>query len=284
MMPQVTTLSTDFDAIPKTFKACIDGVEYVPIHLPDGAELYVTRHGWPFRPHLQPGAWHTGGRYVREGKRLRFSTGHVYRYMSKLPESKLEMVVKISRMAQEVPAITVYDRSIMRGDPFFAEFRTPFDELSNLEKLRNSGTGANRLRTKRALAIYVPSGEYDDWQLGRKPSQINSLTHHLCAKQNCNGYGQRIILYPQRDYLVLFAWIKGDNAEEVLDAGLLTHEEMEKLSHDVALDMANRGFTVLDHKPNHIILRRRKSNGELLKRNGKTVYAIADFELLIQME
>lgn len=283
MMPQVTTLASDFDAIPKTFKACIDDVEYVPIRQPDGAELYVTRHGWAWQAHLQPSVWYTGGRYLNEGKRLRFSTGHVYRMMTHAAGRDLEIVVKISRMAQEVPSITVYDRSIMRGDPFFAEFRTPFDEISNLEKLRSTGVGQNRLRTKRVLAVYTPAGEYEDWQLGRKSSQISVLTHHLCAKQNGNGYGQRIILYPQRDYIVLFQWIHGENAEELLDVGAISLAEMEKLTHDVAQDLANRGFTVLDHKPNHVILRRRKRNGEILQRNGRMIYALADFELLVSM-
>lgn len=284
MMPQVTSLQSNFDAIPTKFKACIDGVEYVPIRQPDGGELYVTRHGWPWQAHLQPSVWYTGGRYLREGHRLRFSTGTVYRFMAHADDRNLEMVVKISRMAQEVPSITVYDQSIMRGDPYFAEFRTPFDELGNLETLRSTGSGANRLRTKRALAVYTPPGEYEDWQLGRKSSQISCLTYHLCAKQNGNGYGQHIILYPQRDYLVVYAWIKGENAEEMQDAGLLSGTDMEKLTHDVAKDLANRGFTVLDHKPNHVILRRRKSNGKLLVRNGRIIYALADFELLISMK
>ena len=44
-------------------------------------------------------------------------------------------------------------------------------------------------------------------------------------------------------------------------------------------DMASKGFRVLDTKPNHIILRRRR-DGSLLRRHGKLVYAMVDFELL----
>jgi hypothetical protein len=87
----------------------------------------------------------------------------------------------------------------------------------------------------------------------------------------------------QRQYVYLFHWIEGENAESLLQAGVLSRDETAQLVRHVVEDLAAKGFRVLDTKPNHVILRRRP-NGELLTRHGQLSYALVDFELLQSTE
>ena len=47
----------------------------------------------------------------------------------------------------------------------------------------------------------------------------------------------------------------------------------------VIRELADKGFRVLDNKPGHVILRRRR-DGTLLQRHGALAYVLVDFELL----
>ena len=272
----------DFTFIPRGQKARVLGVEYVPLRLSDGGELYLTAYGWPWRQNLLPQAWFAHERYLRQGVKLPRSTGHVYRLPTVADGRRLDIVIKVSRMAQHVPILVLHDHGMAGRDPRAAEFCTPFDEVAWLERLRNSrqGPAALRIRTKRALAIYSPPTRYQEWQLGRAASQMGRLARRLSEDQQDNGFGCTLELHPHRDYLLLYAWIKGENAEELFDAGVLTGQDLEAIAHQAAQDLQAKGFCVLDHKPNHVILRRRP-DGRLLARQGRLVYALADFELLI---
>ena len=79
--------------------------------------------------------------------------------------------------------------------------------------------------------------------------------------------------------MLLFNWIDGSNAEDLVTAGMISQEEFFALTPRVTGDLAARGFRVLDNKPRHYILRKR-ADGSLLRRNGDLVYALVDYELL----
>jgi hypothetical protein len=56
---------------------------------------------------------------------------------------------------------------------------------------------------------------------------------------------------------------------------------MIALACRAAKDLASLGFAVLDHKPRHVILRPRRAGPGLLRRAGRPVYALIDYELLV---
>jgi hypothetical protein len=91
--------------------------------------------------------------------------------------------------------------------------------------------------------------------------------------------GKPVHLYSSRIYIMLFEWIAGDSAEDCWKAGLLTKQEMRGLTKRVAVELERKGFRVLDNKPKHFILRK-SADGLPLRRGGKLVYGLVDFELL----
>jgi hypothetical protein len=167
-----------------------------------------------------------------------------------------------------------------------ASFNDPFQEFGLLEELRNCRFGPPnlRIRTKRPLAIYSPGRRYAAWQLGRSEDRFRQHAQQLAKDQAMLPSGmQPVGMSIDRQYIYLFHWIEGDNAESLLEAGVLSDGETAQLVGHVVEDLAAKGFRVLDTKPNHVILRRRP-NGELLARRGRLSYALVDFELLQQTE
>jgi hypothetical protein len=57
---------------------------------------------------------------------------------------------------------------------------------------------------------------------------------------------------------------------------------LKKLTERVRRDLEDCGYTVVDHKPAHIIVRPRKDGTLLRKGDGSYAYALVDFELLIR--
>jgi hypothetical protein len=167
-----------------------------------------------------------------------------------------------------------------------ASFNDPLQEFGLLEELRNSRFGpANlKIRTKRPLAIYSSGRRFDPWQLGRTEDRFRRHVRQLARDQATLEPGmQPFEISIQRQYVYLFHWIEGENAESLLQAGVLSRDETAQLVGHVVEDLAAKGFRVLDTKPNHVILRRRP-NGELLTRHGRLSYALVDFELLQSTE
>jgi hypothetical protein len=163
-----------------------------------------------------------------------------------------------------------------------AAFNDPFQEFGVLEELRSSrfGPADLKIRTKRPLAIYSPGRRFDPWQLGRTEDRFRRHAWQLAKDQATLGSGTPPFeISIERQYVYLFHWIEGENAESLLQAGVLSHGETALLVGHVVEDLAAKGFRVLDTKPNHVILRRRP-NGELLTRHGRLSYALVDFELL----
>jgi hypothetical protein len=260
------------------------GVSYGHLSLPDGSDLYVTRHGWPFLGQLLPENWYADRAFAEEGRRLPGSTGHVYHVVTRGRGARpLSIVVKFSRVAQDVPIVIdeTLPENVSASDFADARFNSPMEEFGLVEELRGRDFGPPepRVIAQRPLAIYVPEERCARWQLGRSASQFGALSRLLVADQE--DAVKAIELDIRRIYVLVYGWITGRDAEQWYDAGEIGHEEFHGLADRVAHELAERGFHVLDNKPKHFILRRGRRTGELLRdRRGRLVYGLVDFELL----
>ena len=155
----------------------------------------------------------------------------------------------------------------------------PFEEFGLLFKLRSYA----KLRgipvlTKRPLAIFSPQYLWPPRMFDRSPWRFQRCRDSLARNQFDSPSGTRIELDISRNYILLFQWVKGENASDLHRQGLLTQEQIDKITLRVQNDLARTSFRVLDHKPQHIILRRQK--GGLLKYRDYLAYALVDFEML----
>jgi hypothetical protein len=200
----------------------------------------------------------------------------------------MDLVVKFSRMAQELPVhvSSAFPGSVSRHVIDGAAMNDPFQEFGLLEQLRHSQLGPSDLRifTKRPLAVYSPGKHFEPWQLGRSKDRFRRHQYQLAKDQaTLNGDMPTVELSVNRQYIYLFQWVRGIDAQALLQQGQLSTSAAASLVTDVVRDLAAKGFRVLDTKPNHIILRRGRE-GNLLRRGGKLVYALVDFELLQRTE
>lgn len=278
-------LRTPFDALAPAHRARAYGVDYARLHLSEGGELFLTRYGWSLARLTVPKAWFIDKRYREAGRRLLGSTGTVYRVPASVPFGATEsLVIKFSRVAQDVPIFV--DKSAKAAAPRemidAAAFNDPFEEFGALMALRKGPFGPKRPRifTKRPLAIYSPPARYELWQLGRREGLFSEHAARLAANQAEQALGDPIRLELLRDYILVFQWVKGADAEVMHARGLLTEQQMRSLYFRSSQDIAANGFVVLDHKPRHLILRVRKQGSGLLGRRGLPTYALIDFELL----
>jgi len=277
-------LATPFHALPESIRARAFGVNYVKFTDPRGGELYITRHGWPMARHLAPEAWYSQGQYFKKGRRLTGGTGTVYRFHVSSPgEPRAEFVVKFSRFAEHVP---LFMPSTLPDDlPGYladsAKFNSPFEEFALIEDLRRGAFGPPRLRirTKRPLAIYCTPGRSPLWQLGRTEGRFSEYDLALQRDQAGRRAEAQVHLDIERQYIMLYGWVSGDNAEDLELSGVLTPEEVEALTRRVNRELHEKGFRILDNKPKHLILRRLRDGG-VMRRGGDLVYVQVDFELL----
>jgi hypothetical protein len=258
------------------------GVDYLRLPQRDGGELYVTCFGWPWLSHLLPSRWYDNRHYSQSGTRLAGSTGAVYRVSSVGEAGRvMQLVVKFNRFAQDVPVhvgSTLPDHVSM-DEAMSAQFNSPFEELGLLGELRRGQFGPPelRIRTKRPLAIYCPPMSGRLWQLGRSRSRFES--YRRIHQRDQDEAGSPVDLHLDRLYIVLFAWVRGLNAEQMHTTGALGEDELHALTRRVNGELGAKGFRVIDNKPKHFILRQGR-DGRLLRRRGELVYALVDFELL----
>jgi len=281
-------LDHPMDSIPHEFRVKAFGVDYVKCTDADGGDLYITRHGWPMARDLLPDVWYRDGRFHKEGQRLTGGTGTVYRLRLSAPGApRVELVLKFSRFAEHVPLFmpTALPDDLSGYLVDSAKFNSPFEEFGLIEDMRIGWYGPSDLRilTKRPLAIYCTPSNHPLWQLGRTPGRFSEYAYALKADQVGMEEEERVQLDIERQYILLFGWVQGDNAEDLHAAGLLTAEELETLTHRVNHELARKGFRILDNKPKHFILRR-NLDGTLLRRRGELVYVQVDFELLQRTE
>lgn len=263
------------------------GVDYVTVTDPLLGEIFITREGWPLRDWLQPGQWYSERRYSSIGERLPGGTGTVYRVPTETERGKRELVVKFSRFAQEIPAIdaeATFPPNTPADAIYGARFNNPFEEFGLLRDLRRGHYGPRELRilTKRSLAIYSPSQEYAGWRLGRDDWLFEHAQHEVDEAQP-DASVEHVSLNARRQYILLFQWVKGEDALTLHKRRRLSLEDLDRLSHRVNHELSLKGFRVLDNKPSHFILRPR-NDGTLLRKNADWVYALVDFELLQRTE
>lgn len=245
------------------------GVNYAHLHTADGGELYLTAHGLPFLGQLQPECWYAPDWFRTRRVRLA-GTSTIYRVPTRpVGGRSIDLVVKYCRMGQDVPVETRVLYEVLN-----AEFNSPFEEFSLVEELRLSEHGPPGLHVDPMvpLAIYVPPGRMQLWQTGRSEEKI--------AEKIARHPGVEIDIL--RDYLMVYAWIYGIDAVEARESGLLSLEEMERLTARATEEVQAKGFRVLDMKPNHLIVFPKEGG---LRRDGdRLVYRLVDFELLQRTE
>lgn len=279
-----------FSEIPQEHKARVYGMEYAILEQPDGAILYITEHGWPWRANLMPEEWFLDNLYFTKGEMLSGGTGHVYRVPTRTPLTRnirKDLVVKINRYAQYVPIDVphfFYDE-VAFEEARSAHFNDPFEEFGLLNELRQGwfGPPALRILTKRPMAIYRPAAPIPTWRSGRSENGHYFYQRRLKEDQSASSGFATVHLELERDYIALFEYIKGYDAEHYFHKGLLDAQDLSTLTRRVVDELAAKGFRVLDNKPKHFILRE-PTPGKLLHRHGKLLYALVDFELLMRTE
>ncbi len=274
-----------FDALPASVRRRVFGVEYARLDLPGAGELYVTPDGWPVARSLLPDGWYVDAQYARHGRRLAGGSGFVY-YVD-VPHPVLRsvaIVVKFCRFAQEVPlsVSTEILAEMPRAAFDAARFNGPFEEFGMLQTLRRKvqQTPGVRVATKRGLAIYVPPTRYPLWRSGRSRATFRRQASAQARDQAEVVAQQQVLLDIERDYILLFGWVDGLDALDMHELGLLSEAEMRGLTRRAVRELQAAGFEMLDIKPRHLILRRRRRDGTLLRCGGELVYALIDFELL----
>ena len=276
-----------FQILPPVRRARLFGVDYALCPQPDGGELYITWQAWHWLDYLRPPRWWNADSLTVTGERLGGSTGTVYRVRSTPPgQPPRDLVVKFSRVAQDVPLFIpdAFLDTLPRDAVATARFLGPFAEFGLIHELRDSifNHGDRRLRTKVPLAIYSPPERYPLWQTGRHPDIFRSHLHAMAHEQFENGLA-RVSLDIERDYLEIFAWVDGIDAEEAFNRGLIRKDDLAPLTRSANLTLSRLGYRVLDNKPRHLIVRP-MPDGTLLRRHGRIVYSMIDFELLQRHE
>ncbi|NQT92097.1 MAG: hypothetical protein HQ559_04995 [Lentisphaerae bacterium] len=250
------------------------GVDYTHVELPDGADLYLTKHGYPWRKQLRPDMFWTDRDWFKKHSSNLFGHDHAsggsgttYRISTK-PVDGLgrEIVMKWNRMAQDVPGDR--DDELL----FTAEFNSPFEEFALVSELRSAwqGLDARPVLTHKPLAIYVPAEHVDPWRTGRKEYRMRDI-----IKAH-----QEVPLDLYRRYAVVYEWIKGVDAQEAWRRGIIGENQMASLTLAADQDLSRLGFAVRDRKPQHIIVRTEKLSDRLVERGNRIPYALVDFELL----
>lgn len=253
------------------FHRVIQGVDYWHNRFADGGEIFLTLHGRAFAENLKPENWFVAGWFAANRRRLR-GTSAVYKVATRPVNGRsLQLVVRFSRVGEAVPVDTASNESFLH-----AEFSTPFEEVANVMQLRAArfGRGRRRILTKRPLAIYLPPELLRPWQIGRSEDKI-------AAKQ---ARFPDMEIDPRRQYVLVYGWIDGMDAEEAADQLGLEGDKRLKFMEGVAAiathELAEAGFRMADMKPAHVIVRLRPAGSLLCRADGRLAYALVDYELL----
>lgn len=247
------------------------GVPYLWQTLPDGGDLFLTRLGEPLAAHLQPANWFAQDWFPSHRQRL-LGTSTICRVATRPVEGKsLCLVVRYNRFGTRVPL----DTDVLCAYPN-ADFNSPFEEVAQVLALRAArpAPGGRRVITKRPLGIYSPPQRLEPWQLGRTEDKVAAVRQrHPEAPLDI-----------RRQYLLLYGWIRGQDAEQLADHWGWPEEERLRFFAEITALATNElrvcGFQMLDIKPAHCILRARDGGRVLRDHEGRPVYALVDYELL----
>ena len=264
----------------KKYKAF--GIEYKHLKPPNGGDLYLTEFGAAVLRCLLPQNWYDDEYFFHHGTRL-LGTSAVYKVTTKpVFGGSIDIVVKFCRIGEDVnPLLTSRSKFISDDDFASARWNGPFEEFGKLMDLRRGVYGPKkRFLTQRPLGIFVPAKLCEDWQLGRSADSFR-ISRAIMDKDNTlTEDHDPVELDINRQYILIYSWVKGLGLDDLLKQGLLDREICDALTEKAYFeDMIPNGFKVLDTKPAHIILRVDKM-GNLVTRNGQYPYALIDYELL----
>ncbi|MBD3390842.1 MAG: hypothetical protein GF418_02315 [Chitinivibrionales bacterium] len=241
------------------------GVEYRHLHTSSGSDLYLTKYGIPYSGRLVSEKWYTHRTSAYTWEKLR-GTGTVYRVHTPRDSWQCDIVVKHSRVGQDVPG---RDPEIC-SDNVLSEFNSPFEEFSLLMEMRDARfESPGIIRTHQPLAIFVPVDRIDPELLGRKQYLFSQKAKEAAVELDLH-----------RQYLVIYQWIKGADAVEACKRGALAESELEPLMQSVQQELNNKGFEDHDRKPHHIIVRIDRDGSVVRSREGIPIHAYIDFEVL----
>lgn len=263
------------------------GVNYLHLILPQGGDLFLTEYGLPLLEQLLPINWNDREYYSRpENAALKVGlpgSSHPHRIRTKPVRGRtVDVVVKWCRVGQDVifEDLRSPGSSEAQVDVRLA-WNGPFEEFGLLTELRRT----NRLypatvRTQRPLAIYSPPEKMNLWQTGRRKYMFSAQNRLMLQAQDQVPVEEALELDIHRLYALLYGWVEGVDASQALEAHKTDTEELLALTRNAHYgELASRGYTVVDAKPDHLIVRYR--NGEILRdKNGRIAYALIDFELL----
>lgn len=271
-----------FAEVPPDRKRRLLGVDYVHLKGRQSGELWLTRHGWEVAESLRPEHWFVGRKFSKVGRALAGATGAVYRVP--VPHQgcrDFALVVKFNRFCQSV-GVTVIDPNLRFTEGQInriksAYFLSPFAEFGNLNRLRSSA--GLKIPTKTPLGIYCPPARYLDWQLGREPHLKGFHSSTLLADQAHLPAQERLDYDWERQYIMLYRWLGGIDAEDAVESGIISEEQMIELGKQARGRLKDHGWEVMDHKPRHVIIRQAR-NDRLIRRKGQIVWGLIDYELL----
>jgi hypothetical protein len=242
------------------------GVDYVHSVTPQGGDLYLTGAGLSRARHLQPENWFER-EWFRTHREVLRGTGAVYVVPTRpVGGESLGLVVKFNRAGEQVPIETKVIRDLLD-----CEFNGPFEEFALVEELRRRGRrdASRRIQTQVPLAIYVPPEKTQPSQSGRFQWRIDrAIARHP-------GVAIDIL----RDYIMVYGWLPGVDAAEAHEMGLLTDVELQALTARATEELSEAGFTVLDMKDAHVIVRLASAT-ELERRDGHIEHSVIDYELM----
>jgi hypothetical protein len=246
-----------------TEKVRVLGTTYIHFSLGEEGDLYITEPGLPFADCLFPESHWSDTEWFKQHSERLSGTSSLYRVTTKkINGRQKEIVIKWNRMGQEIPG----DKEFMN-----VEFNSPFEEFSLVTELRDALRTADRtVFAQKPLAIFVPATRVALWRTGRKEYMMQAkIDKHV-----------EIELDMYRLYAVIYEWIKGIDAVQAREQGIIDEDQMVSFTLSAYERIERQGFEVHDRKPHHVIVRPRK-NGELMKdKMGNIVYALVDYELL----
>ena len=249
-----------------TDKVRVLGVEYAHIRLRNQEDLYLTKYGIPFLQNLMPENWFSDRPWFSRNAVRLAGSSTLFRVRTKpVMNRQIDLVLKWNRMGQDVPG------GEDRDDFLNWRFNSPFEEFALLMEMRDTkyeSTGV--IYTHRPLGIYVPGERKDLDRLGRREYRMLPILE----------LHREIELDMFRSYGVIYQWVKGIDAVDAADRGILSLNEIAELTLVAEKRMKERGFVVCDRKPHHLIVRPKNSGGLAKDRNGQVLYALVDFELL----
>ena len=114
-------------------------VRYDHYKMTDGADLYVTPYGRPFRKQLMPENWFEQEWFKKSREKLQ-GTSRVYKVRTKPVDGVAkDVVVKWCRVGEEVPMDTFTLNKFVE-----AEFNSPYEEFSLVMEMRGRARPGER--------------------------------------------------------------------------------------------------------------------------------------------